>query len=94
MAAQNRRDALRVEITRVFRFLRGAGEYRQVTAPLNQEGTVCPVGLVADLMRETGLATIQKHAYKRTTIPADQAQIFDDHLDRNFDPDDYAQVKH
>lgn len=41
-------------------------------------------------MREMGLAAIQQRAYKRTTIPDDQAQIFEDHLDRNFDPDDYT----
>lgn len=42
---------------------------------------MCSVGLVANLMRELGLAAIQPRAYKRTTITDDQAQIFDDYLD-------------
>lgn len=54
---------------------------RRVAAQLNQEGFVCSVGLVANLMRELGLAAIQPRAYKRTTITDDQAQIFDDYLD-------------
>src|SRR5690625_2733415 len=89
-ATQARRDALKPEIQRVFTFLRGAGGCRRVAAQLNKEGIVCSVGLVADLMREMGLAAIQKRAYKRTTIPDDQAQIFADQLDRNFDPDAYT----
>lgn len=89
-ATQALRDALKPEIQRVFRFLRGVGGCRRVTSQLNKEGFVCSIGLVADLMREMGLAAIQKRAYKRTTIPDDQAQIFEDHLDRNFDPADYT----
>ena len=89
-ATQARREALKPEIQRVFTFLRGVGGCRRVAAKLNDEGIVCSVGLVADLMREMGLAAIQKRAYKRTTIPDDQAQIFDDHLDRNFDPGAYT----
>lgn len=89
-ATQARRDALKPEIQRVFTFLRGAGGCRRVAAKLNEEGIICSVGLVADLMRDMGLAAVQKRAYKRTTIPDDQAQIFEDLLDRNFDPADYA----
>lgn len=89
-ATQARREALKPEIQRVFTFLRGVGGCRRVAAKLNEEGIICSVGLVADLMREMGLAAIQPRAYKRTTVPDDQAQIFDDHLDRNFDPADYA----
>jgi len=61
-----------------------------VAAKLNDEGIICSVGLVADLMREMGLAAVQPRAYKRTTIPDDQAQIFQDHLDRKFNPADYT----
>src|SRR5699024_4582997 len=89
-ATQARRDALRPALQRVLTFLRGAGGCRQVAAQLNKEGMICSVALVADLMREMGLAAIQKRAYKRTTIPDDQAQVFDDHLDRNFDPGTYT----
>src|SRR5690625_3043911 len=89
-ATQARREALKPEIQRVFTFLRGAGGCRRVAAKLNAEGIVCSVGLVADLMREMGLAAIQPRAYRRTTITDPEAQIFVDHLDRNFDPDDYS----
>jgi len=67
-ATQARRDALRPEIHRVFTFLRGAGGCRRVATKLNDEGMICSVGLVADLMREMGLAAVQKRAYKRTTV--------------------------
>lgn len=87
---QARREALKPEIRRVFTFLRGVGGWRRVAAKLNDEGIVCSVGLVADLMREMGLAAVQKRAYKRTTIADDHAQVFEDHLDRNFDPEDYT----
>ena len=89
-ATQARRDALKPEIQRVFTFLRGVGGCRRVTAKLNEEGIVCSVGLVADLMREMGLAAIQQRAYRRTTVPDDQAQVFEDHLDRNFAPAGYS----
>src|SRR5690625_2233427 len=89
-ATQARRDALKPEIRRVFTLLRGAGGCRRVAAKLNDEGIICSVGLVADLMREMGLAAVQKRAYKRTTITDDHAQVFADHLDRNFDPADYS----
>lgn len=69
---------------------RGTAGCRRVAAQLNQEGFVCSVGLVADLMRDMELAAIQPRAYKPTTIPAAQAQIFEDHLDRNFDPAAYT----
>jgi len=88
-ATQARRDALKPEIQRVFTFLRGAGGCRRVAAKLNDEGIVCSVGLVADLMREMGLAAIQKRTYRRTTIADEHALVFDDHLDRNFDPTEY-----
>ena len=40
-------------------------------------------------MREMGLAAIQKRTYRRTTIADEHALVFDDHLDRNFDPTEY-----
>ena len=61
-----------------------------MAAKLNDEGIVCSVGLVADLMREMSLAAVQKRAYKRTTITDDHAQVFADHLDRNFNPADHS----
>src|SRR5699024_5174265 len=89
-ATQARRDALKPEIQRVFDFLRGAGGCRRVAAKLNEEGIVWSVGLVADLKREMGLAAVQKRAYKRITIAEEDAQVFDDHLDRNFAPEAYT----
>ena len=40
-------------------------------------------------MRELGLAAVQRRTYKRTTIADEHAQVFDDHLTRNFDPAEY-----
>lgn len=79
-ATQAHRDALKPEIQRVFTFLWGAGGCRRVAALLNAQGIVCSVGLAA----------IQPRAYQRTTITDDQAQIFDDHLERNFAPEKYV----
>lgn len=56
---------------------------------LNKEAFVYSIRLIADLMREMGLAAIQPRAFIRTTTPDDQAQLIEDHLDRNFDPAEY-----
>ena len=67
-AGQARRRQLATEVGRVFAAGRGAYGCRRVTAQLNREGHDCSVGLVADLMRELGLAAVQPRAYKRTTV--------------------------
>lgn len=59
----------------LFRFLHGAVGYRRVAAKLDEEGIVRSVGMGAALMRETGIAAIQPRAYKRATVPVDQAQV-------------------
>ena len=89
-ATQARREALKSEIVRVFAQQRGTAGCRRIAAELNDNEFPCSVGLVADLMRELGLAAIQKRAYKRTTVVDEQAQVFTDRLERDFDPDSYA----
>jgi putative transposase len=42
------------------------------------------VGLVADLMRERGLRACQPRAYKRTTVPGEQALASPDLIGRDF----------
>lgn len=89
-ATQARREALKSEIVRVFAQQRGTAGCRRIAAELNDNEFPCSVGLVADLMRELGLAAIQKRADKRTTVVDEQAQVFTDRLERDFDPDSYA----
>ena len=89
-ATQARREALRVEIARIFKEQRGTAGCRRVTAQLNAEGFEASVGMVADLMREMDLAAIQKRAYKRTTIAEERAEVFTDKLDRGFTPEHYT----
>lgn len=88
-ATQARRQALGVEIERIFNEQRGTAGCRRIAAILNDEGHPASVGLVADLMRELGLAAIQRKAYKRTTVPDDKAQVFSDKLDRDFAPESH-----
>ncbi|WP_329439814.1 IS3 family transposase [Dietzia cinnamea] len=85
-ATQARREALKVEIQRIFDEQRGTAGCRRIAAILNDEGHPASVGLIADLMRELGLAAIQRKAYKRTTISDENAQVFTDKLGRDFAP--------
>ena len=85
-ATQARREVLKVEIARIFAEQRGTAGCRRIAAQLNAEGHPASVGLVADLMRELGLAAIQPRAWRRTTIRAEQAQVYADHLAGDFDP--------
>ncbi|KZO60099.1 hypothetical protein A2U19_03485 [Dietzia maris] len=55
---------------------RGTAGCRRIAAILNDEGHPASVGLIADLMRELGLAAVQRNAYKRTTVPDEKAQVF------------------
>ena len=81
-----RRRELTEHVRRVFTFGRGAYGCRRVAAQLNREGQECSVGLVADLMRELGLAAVQPRAYKRTTIRGADPQDSPDLLERDFTP--------
>ena len=86
-AGQARRRELSIEVARVFTAGRGAYGCRRVTAQLNREGHDCSVGLVADLMRELGLAAVQPRAYKRTTIRGEDPLDSPDLIGRAFAPD-------
>ncbi|MEU6265456.1 IS3 family transposase [Saccharopolyspora shandongensis] len=74
-------------MSRAFIEGRGAFGCRRVTAQLNREGHACSVGLVADLMRELGLAACQPRAYKRTTMPGEEPVDSPDLIDREFTAD-------
>lgn len=82
-----RRRLIREQVSRVFTEGRGAYGCRRVTAQLNREGHPCSVGLVADLMRELGLAGCQPRAYKRTTLPGEQPVHSPDLIGREFTAD-------
>ena len=79
-----RRQALGTEITVEFEASRQTSGCRRITAALNRRGIACSVGLVADLMRELGLAAVQPRAYKRTTVPGDAPVPAPDLLERDF----------
>lgn len=83
-AGQARRRELAVQVARVFAAGRGAYGCRRVTAQLNREGHDCSVGLVADLMRELGLAAVQPRAYKRTTVRGEDPLDSPDLVGRDF----------
>jgi putative transposase len=83
-ATQTRRRGLAVQVQRVFTAGHGAYGCRRVTAQLNSDGYPCSVGLVADLMRELGVAGCQPRAYKRTTVPGEQPAISPDLINRDF----------
>jgi putative transposase len=85
-AGQARRRELTVEVTRVFTAGRGAYGCRRVAAQLNRDGYDCSVGLVADLMREAGLAAVQLRAYKRTTVRGEDPVDSPDLIARDFTP--------
>ena len=81
---QARRRTLAVEVAQEFTDSRQTSGCRRIAAALNRRGIACSVGLVADLMRELGLAAVQPRAYKRTTLPGDAPQPAADLLERNF----------
>jgi putative transposase len=79
-----RRRALAVEVAAEFEVSRQTSGCRRITAALNRRGIECSVGLVADLMRELGLAAVQPRAYKRTTLPDNAPVAAPDLLERDF----------
>jgi transposase InsO family protein len=85
--SQARRRALAAAITAEFAASRQTSGCRRITAALNRTGIECSVGLVADLMRELGLAAVQPRAYKRTTVPGNAPVAAPDLLERDFTAD-------
>src|SRR3954466_1623784 len=79
-----RRRALAVEVAKEFTDSRQTSGCRRITAALNRRDIECSVGLVADLMRELGLAAVQPRAYKRTTLPGNAPVTAPDLLERDF----------
>ena len=79
-----RRRTLAVEVVTEFDASRQTSGCRRITAALNRRGVECSVGLVADLMREMGLAAVQPRAYKRTTLPGNAPVTAPDLLERDF----------
>jgi putative transposase len=79
-----RRRGLAVHVRRVFDRSRQTSGCRRVAAQLNREGHECSVGMVADLMRELGLAAVQPRAYKRTTVPGGHPVASPDLIGRDF----------
>ena len=75
---------LAMQVRRVFAPAAAPTGCRRVTAQLNREGHECSVGLVADLMRELGLAAVQPRAYKRTTVPGETRSSQPDLIGRDF----------
>ena len=83
-ATTARRRELSRAITTVFEESRQTSGCRRITAALNASGIECSVGLVADLMRELGLAAVQPRAYKRTTVPGEGVVVTPDLIARDF----------
>ena len=85
-ATQARREALRELVIAEFDRQRRTAGCRRIAAALNEAGTACSVGLVADIMKLEGLAAIQPRAWRRTTVPAQAARTYPDLLAGDFDP--------
>lgn len=83
-ATAARRRELGAAITAEFEASRQTSGCRRITAALNARGVECSVGLVADLMRELGLAAVQPRAYKRTTVPGEETVVTPDLIGRDF----------
>ncbi|NAE18318.1 IS3 family transposase [Enterococcus hirae] len=83
-ATAARRRMLAEAITAEFTASRATPGCRRIAAALNRSSITCSVGLVADLMRELGLAAVQPRAYKRTTVPGVDAAPASDLLGRDF----------
>jgi putative transposase len=79
-----RRRQLAVEVARVFEDSRQTSGCRRVAAQLGRGGHEASVGMVADLMRELGLAAVQPRAYKRTTVPGEHPVVIPDLIGRDF----------
>ena len=79
-----RRRALATQVATEFEISRQTSGCRRIAAALNRRGIACSVGLVADLMRELGLAAVQPRAHKRTTLLGDAPQPAPDLIDRDF----------
>jgi putative transposase len=79
-----RRRELALQVARVFEDSRQTSGCRRVAAQLGRDGHEASVGLVADLMRELGLAAVQPRAYKRTTVPGEHPVVIPDLIGRDF----------
>jgi putative transposase len=88
---QARRRLLAAQVQAEFDASRKTSGCRRIAAALNRKGIACSVGLVADLMRELGLAAVQPRAYKRTTVPGDAPVPAPDLLQREFTADAVGQ---
>jgi len=83
-ATAARRRELAELISEVFTEQRQTAGCRRIAAILNERGTPCSVGLVADLMRELGLRAVQPRGYKTTTLPGENPAPVPDLLERDF----------
>jgi len=79
-----RRRELALQVTRVFTDSRQTSGCRRVAAQLGRDGHEASVGMVADLMRELGLAAVQPRAYKRTTVAGEHPVVIPDLIGRDF----------
>jgi putative transposase len=79
-----RRRELAAQVARVFTDSRQTSGCRRVAAQLGRDGHEVSVGMVADLMRELGLAAVQPRAYKRTTVPGEHPVVIPDLIGRDF----------
>lgn len=79
-----RRRELAEHVRRVFTDSRRTYGCRRIAAQLACEGVAASVGLVAELMREHGLVTVQPRAYRTTTVPGREPVQSPDLIDRDF----------
>lgn len=81
-----RRELLAERIEALWKASRRAHGARRLQVDLREEGHQVSLWLIGTIMGELGIAGIQPHGFKRTTIPSDDADTRVDLLRRRFQP--------
>jgi putative transposase len=88
-ATEQRREELKMLVTRAFTESDGTYGYRRIHADLVAWGVSCGQELVRELMRELGLHPCQPRPWRHTLTDADgQARPIPDLVDRDFTADE------
>jgi len=85
-----RRERLTTKIQELFDASDGTSGARRLQAELDDAGERASLWLIRSIMHELGIAGVQPRTKKRTTIPAEDADVRPDLIGRVFAPDHWA----
>ena len=85
-----RRARLATRIQELFEASDATSGARRIQADLDAEGEHVSLWLIGQLMGELGLVAVQPRAKKRTTVPAEDAEVRPDLIGRRFAPDAWS----